>query len=472
MISVQFGGMPDGRPELAEPQDQQPRCLETAPNGPTYDLLGHRQLGWPDQNATRRTCFCRPKSPLELRGALGFMSDMRQTAGNREPTTVEVPAFETDGNLLALLPRHMVVRMGRAAEKGTGRRARTDIKIIVVGEHRDLSVLAAQITRAWRLHEATGARVPGAARDRVVAAATTSLAASAVNADVPSKVDNPAIAALLARFGRALSRAAAIAGEDVIYKDLERPTDIGAVVEFLRSTAPLLSAEQHIDPQLAAGIACLEAEEALIQQAGGIKETKWVAEYLGITPKSVAAKARRNELLAMSRGDRNVYPAFQFKNRGIVSGVRELLEVLPLTNGWSRLSFLLSPDPGLDDRSPIEAFQTHPEAALEVARTTDTQGAARVLPLPTMAMRYLSRPWTSPAESFRWWHDRPARNTCAFIGRQTEPCGLDGTPRPDSFVRLPTASMRLIVATAFCTRPSHVTVPSPRPLDENHTPSG
>lgn len=117
-------------------------------------------------------------------------------------------------------------------------------------------------------------------------------------------------------------------------------------------------------------------DAGLIAQAGGIKDAKWVAAYLGITPKSVAAKARRNELLAISQGDRNFYPTFQFRNGGVVPGVRELLEVLPLTNGWSQLSFLLSPDPGLDDRSPIEAFETDPEAALEVARTMDTQGAA------------------------------------------------------------------------------------------------
>jgi hypothetical protein len=278
--------------------------------------------------------------------------------------------------LLALLSREAVARIGRSPGKGAGRQARTDIKIVVVGENRDLAMLAAEITGAWRLHEAAGARVTNAARDSAVAEVMTYLVASAVNADVPPRVANSALTALLVRFGRALSRAAAIAGEDLIYKALERPTDIGAVVEFLRSTAPLLSAEQDIDPQLGTGIASLGGEEALIQQAGGLKDAKWVAEYLGITPKSVAAKARRNELLAMTRGDRNLYPAFQFKNGQVVSGVRELLEVLPLTNGWSRLSFLLSPDPGLDDRSPIAAFETDPDAALEVARNADTQGAA------------------------------------------------------------------------------------------------
>lgn len=123
-------------------------------------------------------------------------------------------------------------------------------------------------------------------------------------------------------------------------------------------------------------LAALGAEEDLIRRAGGLKDTKWVAEYLGISPKSVAAKARRNESLAITRGDRNLYPAFQFGGGQVIASVRDILQVLPLTNGWSRLSFLLSPDPGLDDRTPLEAFPANRDAVLALAAGADTQGAA------------------------------------------------------------------------------------------------
>ncbi|MGE4341412.1 MAG: hypothetical protein AB7E55_36520 [Pigmentiphaga sp.] len=247
---------------------------------------------------------------------------------------------------------------------------------MVVGENRDFSVLAAEIKGAWLLHEASGARPVHTAHGSPLDPSIAFLVASAIGPVPQFKAGGTAVAALIARFGRALSRAATIASEDLIYKALGRSTDIGAVVELLRATAPLLAAEEDIDPQLSSSIASLEAEEALIQRAGGLKDADWVGKYLSIIPKSVAAKARRNELLAISRGDRNLYPAFQFENGGVIPGVRELLEVLPLTNGWSRLSFLLAPDPGLDDRSPIDAFKTDREAALEVARTADIQGAA------------------------------------------------------------------------------------------------
>lgn len=287
---------------------------------------------------------------------------------------IEVPAFEADGNLLALLPREVLANAGGNHGRDNRRLARADFKVVVVGENRDFSTLAAEIKGAWHLHGTPGGGATktdtGHLSDNLVtyliAAANPGLAAGGADA---------AFVALIARFGRALRRATSVAGEDLISKALGQSTDVGALVQLLRSTAPLLSAEQEIEPQLVGKIASLEAEDALIQQAGGLKDAKWVGAYLSINPKSVAAKARRNELLAITRGDRNLYPAFQFGNGRVRSGIREILEVLPLTNGWSRLSFLLSPDPGLDDRSPIEAFESDPDATLEIARNADVQGA-------------------------------------------------------------------------------------------------
>jgi hypothetical protein len=62
------------------------------------------------------------------------------------------------------------------------------------------------------------------------------------------------------------------------------------------------------------------------------------------------------------------------------SGIREILQALPLINGWSRLAFLLIPDPGLDDRTPLDAFKSDREAVLALAAGADTQGALRSVP--------------------------------------------------------------------------------------------
>ena len=194
--------------------------------------------------------------------------------------------------------------------------------------------------------------------------------------DYHSFVETPAAIALQSRLNRAMKRAAGVASEDVVSRALGRPSDMSTVIDLLRSTLPLLAAEHELDPELANELAALESEEDLIVRAGGLKDPQWVAEYLVISPKSVAAKARRNELLALARGDRNLYPAFQFRNGQVISGLRDVLEAMPLTNGWSRLSFLLTPDPGLDDRSPLEALASDRDAVLALAAQTDAQGAS------------------------------------------------------------------------------------------------
>jgi hypothetical protein len=295
---------------------------------------------------------------------------MTHALPTRSPSSLEVPAFETDDSLLALLPKDIVNRGVRTP----GARAK-DIEIVVVGESHDFSVLAAEIQSAWAQLSESRSGPPDPRLNRH-GPLITYLLALALAAHPRADAAGPALTALIGRLARAISRATTVAGNDLILKALEQPTDIGSVVELLRSTVPLLSAEQAIDPKLVGTLASLEGEEDLVRRAGGLKDSDWVAKYLSIHSKSVAAKARRNELLAVTRGDRNLYPAFQFKDGTVIPGVRDILAVLPLRNGWSRLSFFLSPDPGLDDRSPIEAFATDPEATLALAAAADAQGAA------------------------------------------------------------------------------------------------
>ena len=274
-----------------------------------------------------------------------------------------VPAFEAGGHLLALVPK--------SALSGH----HTNIDIVVLGKSRGSTALAAEIKSA---SSQAGSAANKSRHIFVSFSLRDDEAVSAQNLNrlIHKGSGAPAMAALLSRFARALIRAAGVAGDDLVHRALERPSDMGAVIDLLRSALPLLSAERELDPELETQIAALGAEEDLIRRAGGLKGTKWVAEYLGISPKSVAAKARRNELLAITRGDRNLYPAFQFGDGQVVASIRDILPVLPLTNGWSRLSFLLTPDPGLDDRTPIEAHPANRDVVLALAAEADMQGAA------------------------------------------------------------------------------------------------
>ncbi len=278
---------------------------------------------------------------------------MAHTATTRLPPATRIPAFEAEGNLLALLPRSVL---------GKDRH----IDIVVVGVKPGSSALIEEL----RSHSAGS----------MVSATQVRNVHGSYDIDVVQTHADPdhtaALGALLSRLHRALHRAAGIASDDLVHRALGRPSDMGAVIDLLRSTLPLLSAEQELDPDIGEQVSALSLEEELIQRAGGLKDTKWAANYLAISPKSVAAKARRNELLALTRGDRNLYPAFQFQAGQVMTGLRDVLQALPLTNGWSRLSFLLTPDPALDDRTPLEAFGTDRETVLALALGVDIQGAA------------------------------------------------------------------------------------------------
>ena len=277
---------------------------------------------------------------------------MAQTATARHPSTTRVPAFEAEGNLFALVPKSAL--------------GKDHLDIVVVGAKPGSAALIAELTSysAGSLAVAPKVRIAG------------SFDVNLIIQTHPDQDHSAALGALLSRLRRALLRAAEIATDDLVHRALERPSDMGAVIDLLRSTLPMLSAEQELDPSLGEQVSALAVEDELMHRAGGLRDAKWVAEYLGINPKSVTAKARRNELLALTKGDRNFYPAFQFQNGQVMPGLRDLLQALPLTNGWSRLSFLVSPDPALDDRTPVEAFSTERETVLALAAGADTQGAA------------------------------------------------------------------------------------------------
>ncbi len=285
------------------------------------------------------------------------MVAMTEIAPARQFSTTIIPAFEAGGSLLALLPK---TALGRNHH----------IDIVVMDANTGSKALVAELKSY-----STGAGTESKRTPRRVTSYDIDLFVQTYP-DQDHGQSATALTALLARLHRALQRIAGAAGDELVHRALARPSDMGAVIDLLRSTLPLLSAEQELDPDLANQVSSLAVEDELIRRAGGLKTAKWVADYLAITPKSVAAKARRGEVLALTRGDRNLYPAFQFQDGQVLTGLRELLEALPLTNGWSQLSFLLTPNPGLDDRSPLKAFKTDREAVLAVAASADSQGAA------------------------------------------------------------------------------------------------
>lgn len=92
----------------------------------------------------------------------------------------------------------------------------------------------------------------------------------------------------------------------------------------------------------------------------------------GEKPLSRQAISKRKNLLALTTGSRAVvYPSFQFKNRAVVSGMGEVLALLPeeLLSRWTLASWLVSEESELGDQAPIDALrQGDVDAVVSIAR--------------------------------------------------------------------------------------------------------
>ncbi len=88
-------------------------------------------------------------------------------------------------------------------------------------------------------------------------------------------------------------------------------------------------------------------------------ETQLVCRLLGVSRETIRKMVQRRELLALPKGvaDR-VFPAFQFDQGRVVTGLGDCLRVLSLASPFGQLSFFLSESPVFGGRSAIVALRT------------------------------------------------------------------------------------------------------------------
>jgi hypothetical protein len=97
-------------------------------------------------------------------------------------------------------------------------------------------------------------------------------------------------------------------------------------------------------------------------QLGPFYDTNGVRSLLGdVTRQAVADRTRRGVLLALRTGaGQVVYPAFQFGPHGqVIAGLAQVLSLFYLddTSSWTVASWLVTPDPDLAARSPVDALR-------------------------------------------------------------------------------------------------------------------
>lgn len=130
------------------------------------------------------------------------------------------------------------------------------------------------------------------------------------------------------------------------------------------------------DPLAAARVRGIVARERLIERAGGLLRLSEAAERLGVTPQAVTGRRGRETILAvpMPNGEW-VYPACQFTDPGLVSGLDGFLRAFRDADPWTRLAVLLAPSARYGGRSALDLLMAGREAeARSIAGTYGDQG--------------------------------------------------------------------------------------------------
>jgi hypothetical protein len=112
----------------------------------------------------------------------------------------------------------------------------------------------------------------------------------------------------------------------------------------------------------------VEAQRELIKKAGGLMTSEEVANILGLTRQAVDKRRQSNKLIAIPQGQHGFgYPACQFDSRGPLHGLEEMLNSLQVSDGWMQLTYLLSCNADLENRSPLELLREGRNSAVAEA---------------------------------------------------------------------------------------------------------
>jgi hypothetical protein len=114
----------------------------------------------------------------------------------------------------------------------------------------------------------------------------------------------------------------------------------------------------------------------IIRERGPYLTLKEAADQLGISPQAVHKKLQTGKLFALKLKDELNIPGWQIKDGELLKGLPETLEALGEMTNLGRLIFFTSPNPVLDDRTPLEALRKGSvERVLDTAVGYREQGA-------------------------------------------------------------------------------------------------
>ena len=171
--------------------------------------------------------------------------------------------------------------------------------------------------------------------------------------------------AFLRRAVSALERISATVPPKALAEALAAPTDAGSLAHLLSRSDLVGPAIVALDPLVPALARNVEHRRILIEYAGGTLSGEEAGRVLGISRQAIDKRRRAGVLLAVREASDWRYPACQFEEGDVVTGLGAVLRGFAAQGPWVALDFLLAPDMALGGRTPLEALRAGEQAAVE-----------------------------------------------------------------------------------------------------------
>lgn len=153
----------------------------------------------------------------------------------------------------------------------------------------------------------------------------------------------------------------------VVAAALSQPGSLSALAHVLAHATELAPSP---DPLAAARARGAAVREDLLEKAGGALRVSEVAALMNVSRAAISARRTRGTLLAvpLPTGE-HVYPACQFTENGVPSGLGQFLSAFEDVGPWTQLSVLLAQSARHGGRTALDLLRAGEiEAAVGIAR--------------------------------------------------------------------------------------------------------
>lgn len=179
-----------------------------------------------------------------------------------------------------------------------------------------------------------------------------------------------------ARVFRTLETLSSSLDRKTLNKVAAASTDMDVLVEALLQPGALKTMLAS-DPLAEARLLGQLRRKELLNTEGGVLGPEEVGSLLGIQRQSVDEGRKAGTLLAISLGNRFVYPAWQITGNKALPHLEETLEALKNHDEWRKLSFFVNGNVRLGGKSPLHALRGgERDEVLKAASAVGEHGAA------------------------------------------------------------------------------------------------